>query len=78
MKYFDSYKYNVCQGYQVTKMSDDEQEQKIQREAVCVSGVIFYRDTENNLFYKKRDKNSVGKWHQDPYQIEWVYSDDEK
>jgi len=78
LKYFDSYKYNVCQGYQVTKMSDDEQEQKIQREAVCVSGVIFYRDTENNLFYKKRDKNSVGKWHQDPYQIEWVYSDDEK
>jgi hypothetical protein len=59
-------------------MSDDEQEQKIQREAVCVSGVIFYRDTENNLFYKKRDKNSVGKWHQDPYQIEWVYSEDEE
>lgn len=59
-------------------MSDDEQDQKIQREAVCVSGVIFYRDTENNLFYKKRDKNSVGKWHQDPYQIEWVYSDDEE
>ena len=58
-------------------MSDDEQEQKFQREVVCVSGVIFYRDTENNLFYEKWDKNSVGKWYQDPYQIEWVYSDDE-
>jgi hypothetical protein len=78
LKYFDSYKYNASSSYQVIKMSDDEQEQEFQREVVCVSGVIFYRDTENNLFYKKRDKNSVGKWHQDPYQIEWVYSDDEE
>jgi len=59
-------------------MSDDEQEQEIQREVVCVSGVIFYRDTENNLFNKKWDKNAVGKWHEDPYQIEWVYSEDEE
>ena len=57
-------------------MSDDEQE--IKREVVCVSGVIFYRDTENNLFNKKWDKNAVGKWHEDPYQIEWVYSEDEE